>query len=292
MQIRRAFTLIELLVVIGIIAVLIGILLPVLNATRGQSRSVACMNNIRQITTSIGLYASANGNRLPWNYFWGDKNEITWNGISLLAVSKALPVPVVNDIYTSDVLICPADESGATGSDFLFSNVPIVQARYRNSGIGSNPPTLPTLVVYGACLRQLGIPDGVNPPTTGTTAVSETFKMRTHYSLSGCHPTWQGVVITVFPGMTQLPFSYPGNRQKQLKITQCRKPGESWIVYENSNCDVVPGNMVFRHPHLSANFGYLDGHVENLRTTAVDAARMPIYPQYTILLDSRINLTP
>jgi prepilin-type N-terminal cleavage/methylation domain-containing protein/prepilin-type processing-associated H-X9-DG protein len=298
-RIRRAFTLIELLVVIGIIAVLVGILLPVLNATRGQARSVACMNNMRQVTSAVGLYASANGNRLPWNYFMGDKGEVTWNGIVLLAVSKALSVPVVNDIYTSDVLICPADENGATGADAYWSNVPVVQARYRNSGIGGNPPTLPTLVTYGACLRLMGVFDPGNPTNTGTTANTETMRMRTHYTLSGSHPTWQGNWIYVFPGYQQLPFWYssppfnpgPTKHQTQLKITQCRKPSESWIVYENSNSDTVPGNMVFRHPHISANFGYLDGHVENLRTTGVDAK---VFPQgtFTILYDSRINLTP
>ena len=286
---RQAFTLVELLVVIGIIAVLVAILLPALNAARAQSRSVQCMSNMRQVAGSVLAYADANKNRLPWNYFQGDKGELTWNGISLLAVSKALSIPVVNDVYTSNVLICPADEAGATGADFFFANVPIMQARYRNSGTPANPSaTLPTLITYGACLRQLGIFDGFNPPTSGTTATSETFKIRTHYTLSGTHPTW----VFVFAPKTQLPNSVPGNRKPNLKITQCRKGSDTWIVYENSNCDLVPGNMVFRHPKFSANFGYLDGHVENLRTTAVDAAKMPIHDQYTILVDPRINLTP
>ena len=57
----RAFTLVELLVVIGIIAVLIGILLPVISGAQARARTTACMSNLRQI--GVGLRAYANDNR-------------------------------------------------------------------------------------------------------------------------------------------------------------------------------------------------------------------------------------
>ena len=75
---RRGMTLVEILVVISIIALLMGLLLPAVQATREAARRATCANNMKQLGVAILGFETARGH-LPSGSSVTDTNQ-AWGG--------------------------------------------------------------------------------------------------------------------------------------------------------------------------------------------------------------------
>ena len=76
---RNGFTLIELLVVMVIIAMLVGLLLPVLGRAREEARRTQCKSNLRQIGLGLAMYDTDSGGWTPALYSIGP-GPLDFNG--------------------------------------------------------------------------------------------------------------------------------------------------------------------------------------------------------------------
>ncbi|MEM7806889.1 MAG: prepilin-type N-terminal cleavage/methylation domain-containing protein [Planctomycetota bacterium] len=114
MRPARAFTLVELLVVIGIIALLVGILLPVLSTARSSGIDVVCRNNLRQIYTAQSLYAEDFGTFTDTDRTLLKRYKWIWQLTPYIDESTDRQTAYENRNTTGphDVLWCPAEPRG------------------------------------------------------------------------------------------------------------------------------------------------------------------------------------
>lgn len=108
---RHAFTLVELLVVIGIIALLLSILVPVLGKAKEAANSAKCMSNMRQVGMATMMYVNENKGKWlpPYKAAEVTKNYVPSGGTSW---SGALFYTFLSGRYFKEdpkMWICPTD---------------------------------------------------------------------------------------------------------------------------------------------------------------------------------------
>ncbi|HAV65094.1 MAG TPA: hypothetical protein DCY13_22325 [Verrucomicrobiales bacterium] len=123
---ERGFTLIELLVVIAIMAVLGGILLPVLGKAKSRAKGTACINNLKQWGTATLLFAADNDDKLPRD--GSSTGSSTKPGDAwYVDLPLAMKQPPYHELpwrtnqtrsIEKSVWICPVNPDNGTGKNF------------------------------------------------------------------------------------------------------------------------------------------------------------------------------
>ena len=136
----RAFTLIELLIVVAIIGIMAGLLLPALSGAKARARQVKCLNNLRQTSLGLRLWAHDNGEKYPWQIAataGGSAGSADW-GDNFRACS--------NELSTPHILLCPTDKTRKAASNWV-SMAADVSVSFL---VGTNATeSLPALILLG-----------------------------------------------------------------------------------------------------------------------------------------------
>ncbi len=111
---RRAFTLIELMVVIAIIALLVALLLPAVQAAREAGRRLQCLNHLKQIGLGLHNYHTTLG-VFPMSMSLSGANNTVFYDTGWSAQARVLPYLEGNPLYNAaNIGVFKEDPTNAT----------------------------------------------------------------------------------------------------------------------------------------------------------------------------------
>ncbi|MEY4387231.1 MAG: Type secretion system protein precursor [Verrucomicrobiota bacterium] len=156
---RRAFTLIELLVVIALIAILLALIDPPLSNSKNKARRAVCLNNLKQISLGLHLYADDEGDKTPKPEGVQTNKALSVVGFKRMVAAYIGAKPDVSP--KAKIFHCPSDVFHYWVSNQTI--VPVRQALHERaevdfSSFGFNGGNLNTnLIRLGIDVSQFGI---------------------------------------------------------------------------------------------------------------------------------------
>lgn len=230
---RKGFTLVELLVVIGIIAVLIGILLPAMARARNQATKIKCAAQLRNLGQAFIMYANANRGKMPQHR--SAAQQWLWD-FAVESRDALMRYGAVRENY-----YCPAfpEQNVAAAWDFNPGNFSVMGYYFLTTRLDTN--SKPMVVGNGA---------GQFP------SLQTSFSKRQY--IDSLRPKFT-VTNSALPG-----YSYQPTKPSEVElITDCiirQNSGSNWGA-DGGLKGHVTSHMDKSLP-AGANIFFLDGHVD------------------------------
>ena len=261
----KAFTFVELLVVIGLIAVLIGILLPTLSRARQYSQAIKCRSQLHQIALSVQFYVTNNRGYLAHSYGNLIAPGNGWTTLDPVTGLVGLIDSTSSNAYWGVAYaryLLPASTLAATGD----ASTQIIQAA---CGIWHCPSTLSLEPASDDPTAPLSY--AINGIITGTKAPpNRKFSNYQHASeVIFCQDSIeQEITASNYDSLSNFGS---GNNLRYFR------PGGQYYVLDDITWGV---NEYYRH-HNQCNVLWLDGHVDSLRlSTGSDVPQTAYQPLY------------
>ena len=248
------FTLVELLAVVGIIAVLIGILLPALMHARDAARTTVCLANLRSVGQGLGLYRAKYSNLMPPIYLshpdlappsprwesgfqYGSRSSgaCTWNWADVL---------IAEEFITRAVVDCPSsDGTGKIGSTGQVETDRAIEYAM-NGYVGTESG------------RLIGLK---TEPSAETGLNYDPMTLDRNWSM---FRAW--------------PFARISRPSEGLCVVDSEAPGMAWPIVTATFSDYTPRKL--RHRSRRAiNILFFDGHVETREPAMITSPRDAIF---------------
>lgn len=292
---RSAFTLVELLVVIGIIALLIGILLPSLSKARAQANLIKCAANQRSIVQAMLLHANDHRGFMPicgrvyttptpdglsdssqqhYEYFTDLGGAVHPMPLPA-ALAKYMGQDVRTDTWINMIrdcnsglvgkaFLCPADQDHGHPAALIESIAPVTWSH--------KPPQPLNITSFAFNEAALGYAEpGVGPPIGHSRARGNTAQMP--------HSAMLMLLTDAKPrggDASQTPYQlyYENDNNCTLADVYNSDSGDGYVqgpgtlppysTKQGLSCGSGSLFDKMRHPGGRMNVGFADGHVENV----------------------------